>query len=476
MEVNPAFEREVGLKADAVLGNTLKTLFPNLEPVWWEALVRTADQGVGASLQHYAVDVDRYFDVNIHQLDDGTVALLALDITERERLEQEKVRSQRLESLGLLAGGIAHDFNNILTAILGNLSLLRLRLGEAGEERGRLVVDAEKAALRARDLTRQLLTFSRGGAPVKKRVDLRALVRDVAEFVLHGSPVRLELALPDQPLAAELDPGQIGQVIQNLVINADQAMPGGGTLRIRGERMMLEPQDPPTMLAPGPYIRLTVADEGAGIAPEVRDRIFDPYFTTKEQGSGLGLTTSYSIVRRHGGHLDVHSISGQGATFTVLLPAAEQVDEPEHTAAPVSPSGSGRVLVMDDEVMILTLTRAILGHMGYQVAVAEHGEAAIRAYEEAMAGGARFDAVILDLTIPGGLGGLETIARLRALDPTVRAIVSSGYSEDPVMAHYAAYGFAGVAMKPYTAEYLGDVLARVLARERPADGGQGGAA
>jgi PAS domain S-box-containing protein len=385
--------------------------------------------------------------------------LVFRDVTQEQSREAEVQRAQRLESLGLLAGGIAHDFNNILTGILGNVSLAELGVKD-DPKLARTLGEVEKAALRASGLTRQLLTFSRGGAPVKTIFNLETLLREAADFALHGSTVRLDFALPAGLWWVEADEGQIGQVVNNLVINAVQAMPGGGAITVSAENRLVPPGEGP--LRPGRYVQVRVADTGPGIEPAHLARIFEPYFTTKATGTGLGLATSYSIIHRHGGHIDVRSTPGSGTVFTFLLPAVSpKGPQPEAEPAPLR-TGQGTVLLMDDEEIIRQLGSEALASLGYGCVCVVSGDDALREYRAAREAGEPFAAVILDLTIPGGKGGKETIRLLRELDAGVRGIVSSGYSNDPVMANYRDYGFSAVLAKPFRVEDLGAALRRAL--------------
>jgi signal transduction histidine kinase/CheY-like chemotaxis protein len=374
----------------------------------------------------------------------------------RQQLEEDLLRSRKLESLGVLAGGIAHDFNNLLTAILGNITLA-LTVSEPDGEVNRRLVEAEKASLRAQDLTQQLLTFSRGGAPVRKAASIGDLISETAGFALRGSNVRLDYAPEPGLWPAEVDPGQISQVINNLIINANQAMPAGGLVTIRTGNAVVQPDDPLPLL-PGDYVTISVSDQGIGIPEDHLERIFDPYFTTKQKGSGLGLATVYSIVKRHDGHIDVVSRPGKGATFHIWLPAVRHAEPPAREHHEDLTSGTGRILVMDDEPFVRDVIGAMLERLGYRPDFAEHGEEAIALYRESMAEESRYNAIIMDLTVPGGMGGVEAAQRLREIDPAVRLIVSSGYSNDPVMANFRDYGFVGVARKPFR---IGD-LSRVL--------------
>jgi PAS domain S-box-containing protein len=391
----------------------------------------------------------------------GAVLVLR-DITENQRMEEKLQHAAKMESVGILAGGIAHDFNNILTAVLSNLTLLQLDLSDQPEAAA-LVDEAVTASKRAADLTHQLLTFAKGGDPVRTAVHLPEILREAATFAVRGSSAKCEFGLPAALWAADVDKGQISQVIQNLVINAAQAMPEGGAIRISAENATMPPGEHP-VLAGGDYIRITVSDTGSGIAPENLGRIFDPYFTTKLQGHGLGLATVFSIVRRHQGHIEVSSLLGVGTTFTFWLPAAPAVDAaapspPPFTAAPKG----GRVLFMDDEVPILRMAEKLVRRMGLDYESVLDGASAIERYQAAKESGHPFDVVVMDLTIPGGMGGREAISRLRLYDPAVKVIVSSGYSSDLAMADFRMHGFKGMVAKPYDIAELAAVIRNVMA-------------
>jgi PAS domain S-box-containing protein len=390
------------------------------------------------------------------------------DITSRKLMETELHKAQKLESLGILAGGIAHDFNNLLTAILGSLSLLRLESSLDDKLRA-LVNEAERASLRARDLTRQLLTFSRGGAPVKKSALLPELIRETARFPLHGSSVKPQFDLPPTLWPAEIDEGQISQVIHNLVINAIQAMPGGGTVTITARNVTLAEAELPALPA-GPYLKITISDTGIGIATEHLPKIFDPYFTTKQAGSGLGLATTYSIIKSHGGLVTVDSLLGHGSNFHLYLPAAPVVTStpaPHHELSSPPLPRRGRILVMDDDDGVRAIAELMLHKMGFEVISARDGVEAIGLYQQSRQANDPFRALIIDLTIPGGMGGRDTIRELLAIDPQVKALVCSGYSHDPVMAHFRQYGFLGVVAKPFRYDDLERELTALLGTDLP---------
>ncbi len=391
--------------------------------------------------------------------------LIREQVAREARMQAELARAGKLESLGLLAGGIAHDFNNLLTVLLGNISLARLD-SSLTEESSRSLAQAEKAAGRARDLTQQLLTFAKGGAPIRTAVSLPEVVKEVAEFAVHGSQVRCQFDLPADLWPASVDKGQIAQVVQNIVINALQAMPAGGVVGIALSNREVGPEFP-GVLAPGRYVRLDFSDQGPGIAAADLGRIFDPYFSTKKQGSGLGLATVHSIVKKHAGHVTVESTPGRGTTFRVWLPAAEAAAKSAARAPAVSlpdPAAAAgtRVLLMDDEEFIRNLGGSILRRFGYDATAVADGTAALAEYARAAQAGRPYQLVILDLTIPGGMGGRQAMEELLKLDPHVKAIVSSGYSNDQVLASYHAHGFRGMISKPYDVADFAHAVERVL--------------
>jgi PAS domain S-box-containing protein len=394
---------------------------------------------------------------------------IARDVTERKKIEEELLRAQKLESLGVLAGGIAHDFNNLLTAILGNISLVKLYGNPEGKEYKRLT-EAEKASLRARDLTQQLLTFSKGGAPVKKVTFIKELIRESASFAQRGSNVKCEFSIAENLWPLEVDEGQISQVINNLVINAQQAMPQGGVIKIiaenvsRGEQTIhLGSTVNGIQLKEGKYVRIMVEDHGIGILEEHLSKIFDPYFTTKQKGSGLGLAVTYSIIKNHDGYIGVESKLGVGTKLHIYIPVNDsKISELINLVKESPVEGKGRILVMDDEEIVRGVLFEMLSQIGYEVGFARDGSEAIDLYIKAKDGDKPFDVIIMDLTIAGGMGGKEAIKKLLEIDPDVRAIVSSGYSNDPVMSDYMKYGFIGVVNKPYKTEELSTTVHQVL--------------
>ncbi|MCP5047859.1 MAG: PAS domain S-box protein [bacterium] len=392
------------------------------------------------------------------------------NVTEKRVMEEELRKSQKLESLGVLAGGIAHDFNNLLTAVLGNINLAKEEMSPVDKPYDALVL-AENATLQTRKLTQQLLTFAKGGVPIKKVHDISELIRESVTFSLRGSKVKSHFSVPGQLWPVEVDQGQMNQVLNNLLINAAQAMPDGGVVLVSAANAGPEDGEGENNPLPQPldnkrYVKIMVRDTGVGIPPEQLPKIFDPYFTTKETGSGLGLASAYSIISKHDGYIDAESRPGEGSVFTVYIPASgEKVSvtlQPGFMNKELPVKGNGKVLVMDDDKMVGDIVRRQLTHLGYQSEIAHEGHEAIRLYRKALDKDKPFDAVLMDLTIPGGLGGAETVKKLLKIDPHVRAIVSSGYSNDPIMADFENYGFTNCIVKPYKLQELSQTLHQVM--------------
>jgi len=391
-------------------------------------------------------------------------AVLALrDMTREQQRANEVARAGKLESLGLMAGSIAHDFGNLLTAMVGHLSLAQHTPGLPAEAKVRLD-ETERAVWRARDVTQQLTTFAKGGTLRKKRIALPPLLREATGFAVHNTPVQVRYRLSEDLWAVEADDSQLVQVINNLAVNAVQAMAGGGTLLVTAEN---EAPDSRSPLSEERWVRIAVTDTGTGIAPENLAKIFDPFFTTKPKGSGFGLATSYSIVKKHDGHLRVESAVGRGTTFTVLLPAAPEMESGTTTfpfAIPTARQPLGRVLLMDDERAVRESLALMLSLIDYDVVEAVGGDDALQKYGEAQAQGRPFDAVLLDLRVPEGLGGAETAKRLRERDPAFRAIAVSGYADDPVMVDFRAHGFAAALAKPFKMDELRSALHSLIGK------------
>jgi PAS domain S-box-containing protein len=392
---------------------------------------------------------------NLH----GTV-LVVIDTTNQRKLEEELLKTQKLESIGIMAGGIAHDFNNILCSILGNLEILKLYSSPNDKTYARLS-KIDKATIRARDLVQQLLTFSKGGAPVRKTASIVDVVIDTSEFVLRGSNINCLFHMTDKIWPVEVDVNQISQVINNMILNAIQAMPQGGTIDITFRNYVTQADDG-LPVEPGRYVKIDVEDSGCGIPDEYIGKIFDPYFTTKSKGTGLGLATSYSIVKRHEGYITASSTKHKGATFTIYLRASDKPLRSEDGRATTLCKGSGRILVMDDEQPILDMLKEMLELCGYEAVTALEGAQAIDIYTREQNAQRGFDAVIVDLTVPGGMGGQETLRRLRLVNPHVKVIVSSGYSNDPILANFQTYRFNGAISKPFKIKEMSAIVADVI--------------
>ncbi len=391
------------------------------------------------------------------------VVLVLRDITEKLKLEGEILKTQKLESLGVLAGGIAHDFNNLLTAILGNISIAKTYIGPEDKIFERLT-DAEKASLRARGLTRQLLTFAKGGEVVKRTASVAEIIKDSSCFALRGSNVMCKVSIAEDLRPVEIDKAQFSQVIDNLIINAQQAMPGGGTVEVSAENITVGPEEM-LPLKEGDFIKLSIKDHGIGIPKKHLQKIFDPYFTTKEKGNGLGLAITYSIIRKHDGYITVESEPGIGTTFHIYLPASLKQGPAEADSEEKIHTGWGKILIMDDEVIVRDVAGQMLRLVGYEVEFAADGSEMLELYKKARESGEPYDAVIMDLTVPGGMGGKDAVGKLIEICPEVKAIVSSGYSNDPIMSDYRKYGFCGVVAKPYKLQQLSRALYETLFEE-----------
>jgi PAS domain S-box-containing protein len=472
---NPVAEEIFGCKAKDVIGRDVRDIHiqNNIEFLRFEGVVETIwnkkshiftfEKAEKKGRRFIQARVSGIWDKEHNLI--GFVLMLR-DITERRRMEDELLKAHKLESTGILAGGIAHDFNNLLTAILGNISLAQIHL-KPGDKIFKMLSKAEKSCMKAKNLTQQLITFAKREAPVKKTESLQGIVKDAVNYALSGSNVKCQIEVAEDLWPVNCDQGQITQMLTNMVINAVEAMPEGGIMKVKAKNEQLADDMPP--LAKGSYIRLSIKDHGAGIPQEHLSKIFDPYFSTKQRGAlkgmGLGLSIAYSIVKNHDGHIWAESKPSGGSTFHVLLPAfggkASEVNK--HEKKPIS--GSGKILVMDDEDLVRNIAGKVLKYLGYEVKFSKDGEDAIEQFKKARKSERPFDAVILDLTIPGGMGGKETIEKLREIDKGIKAIISTGYSDDPIISNYRDHGFSGVVSKPYTTEELSEVLHDVLSRK-----------
>jgi signal transduction histidine kinase/ActR/RegA family two-component response regulator len=411
--------------------------------------LRTANQQVAAWNQ----ELERHVEERTAELQLSTQQLKT-EIDLRHQTEEELLRARKLESLGVLAGGIAHDFNNFLTVVQGNIEVAKSRLSSA-EPAQAFLDQAVSACQRAKSLSSQLLTFAKGGTPIRRVVSITQLIADAVHLAQTGSHVRIVTELAEGLWSSEVDPGQIGQVLHNILLNARQATTGSGVIEVRASNIVGDDSEP--------WVRITIRDEGTGIAPETLRRIFDPYFSTKPGGSGLGLATAYAIVTKHGGVISARSTLAVGTQFSIDLPASSANPLPAEALAGTTHTGTERLLVMDDDPSLRILSQGVLTHLGYDVQLAADGAEAIALYRKAAVEGRSFDAVLLDLTVTGGMGGVETASKLRDLDPTAKLIVSSGYSDAPVMAHFSEYGFDAVLEKPWTVQAMSEVLRTVLA-------------
>lgn len=466
---SPSIERVFGYKPEEVVGSPISDFIPESGlPILRETFQTTGAGELVEGTQCPFIRKDgtvAYIEVNAVPIrKDGLIVgaqCVIRDITDRKRMEEELANKEKLESIGVLAGGIAHDFNNVLTGVGGNLQLALCDI-DADSEAGLCLKDADLALARAADLTQQLLTFAKGGAPVKKTASIKEIIEQSSRFALHGSNVRCELSLQDDLLNTEIDVGQINQVINNLIINADQAMPTGGTLFLKAANHRVN-SDSSLPLSPGDYICITVRDQGVGIEEDNQRRIFDPFYTTKSRGSGLGLATSYSIVKNHRGHIEVNSTPGHGAEFRVYLPATSAAALSGSEKPVPSKNVGGRILVMDDEACVRDVASRALRRQDFEVDTAVDGVEAIDLFAKAGAEGRPYAAVILDLTVPGGLGGIETVAQLRRIDPDIPAIVCSGYSTDPILANFREHGFQAILAKPFRPQELIRTVNQLLA-------------
>lgn len=480
--INRVAEQLTGWKKDEALGKPLKEVFRIEYEMLREPGENSVDTAVktgrmvdltGNTLLIARDDKERIISesaVPVHDSDSNIVGVVVAfrDITEKQRMEREAQRAQKLESLGLLAGGIAHDFNNLLTSILGNIGLVKLYTSTGKYDKiMKTTTRTEQAVVRTKNLTQQLLTFAREGKPVKETLCITSVLEESISFSLRGSNVKCESFLPGDLRTVEADGGQLSQVFNNLIINARQAMPEGGNIKIAAENIYLGRPDLSTpskqpSTKDGIYVKISVEDFGIGISKKDLKKIFEPYYTTKKKGTGLGLASSFSIILKHNGFITVGSRVGEGSVFCVYLPASvKTVEKKEDPEGPPVP-GSGKILVMDDDESLLQLVEDMLAFLGYEVETGRDGAAVIAVYKAAREAGKPFDAVMIDLTIPGGMGGEEAIKGLLQIDPDIKSIVSSGYSNSPVLSDYLSYGFKARIIKPYRIEELSRVLHAVL--------------
>ncbi|MBA4389960.1 MAG: hypothetical protein C0399_03380 [Syntrophus sp. (in: bacteria)] len=477
--INQSAENMTGWSEKEAIGAPLINIFHNLDEKTRvqseDPLQEIIEKNETENLERTDILINRYGVERIIMLSGAPirdkdniilgVVIVFRDITEKRKMEEELLTIRKLESVGTLAGGIAHDFNNILAVILGNISFAKTFIDPENKVYERLT-DAEDATLRGKDLTYRLLTFSRGGEPLKKVVSLKKVIKDAARLTLSGSNVKCTYKIPDDLSRAEIDEGQIRQVIHNIVMNAKEAMPDGGKITIRAANITLTPDDA-IPLSEGDYVKISIEDRGGGIPEEDLSRIFDPYFTKKEMGNtkgmGLGLAICYSIIKNHDGFMVAESHAEEGMTLHIYLPAYREAVYNEQTEqGQAAGAGKHKILYMDDEVALLDIVGQMLDYLGFDAAFATDGAEAVTLYSEAWASGKPFNLVIMDLTIPGGMGGKETVQKIREIDPKAKAIVSSGYAEDPIMHNFKEYGFSGAIAKPYDVQALGEIIKRVM--------------
>jgi PAS domain S-box-containing protein len=467
------YEKMLGMPLDKVLGKTMDDLFPS-------DLAKSMiadDKKIlkeGKLIQIKEEMNGRYyttikFPITIPDKD-PILAGFTIDVTEEKRVQEEKeklnqqiLQSHKMESIGILAGGIAHDFNNILGVIAGNVSHALSKLTPE-DELFEILSEVEEGSAQSEKLIQQLLTFAKGGAPIKKAADINPKIQETAKFVTSGANSRCEFNLSKDLLRVDVDEGQLNQVVNNIVINANHSMPKGGVIKIGTENIEMRGESI-IPLPDGEYVKITVEDQGHGIPVDEISKIFDPFYTTKEKGSGLGLSTSYSIIKRHGGHINVYSEINKGTVFSIYLPATLKSIEKRKKKKDVPLKGSGKILIMDDQKPILKMAGRMLETMGYETLTAEDGEVAVEIYRDAFSSDEHIDLVIVDLTIPGGMGGAETLTELLKIDSNAQVVVSSGYSNDPIMANFEEYGFCGVVSKPYTMTQLSEALNKILGRD-----------
>ena len=462
MDVNPSFEQMAGESRNSLIGRSITEVVPDLDGRFLRHLTDVVVSRSPASVDHFCKSWDRTFRMQLYSPLQGQVAIVYADITQHQKLQEEREKNERLNSLGVLAGGIAHDFNNILTAIAGNISLARHRV-QKGEDPTPRLMESERALVKASGLTRQLLTFARGGEPIRKPLASQSLIREAVSLFLSGTNCVASIKLADDLWNLYADAGQIQQTLNNLILNAVQAMPGGGVITVTASNARLS-QDAGTELTGGRYVRITVSDEGEGIPPDLLPRIFDPYVTTKAGGNGLGLSSVHSIVRRHGGSVTVSSEGGVGTTFELLLPAADEHLQEEHPPkeAAVSVQGGKEILVMDDEEVVRNVAAGMLKALGYAVIECCNGSEAVERYRERLEQGTPFAAVLLDMTVPGGMGGKEAALQLRSMHPDATLIIVSGYFAESLTDLNREAMVDGLVAKPFNISQLGEELSRAL--------------
>jgi PAS domain S-box-containing protein len=479
LSINNAAEALTGWLHEDAAGKPLAEVFQNFDPETRERCDNSVERLAG---EPRTPEVGRRCtilaarDLTEHPIEESTapirnaegrtigIVLAFRDITDALRIQEERAKASKLASLGLLAGGMAHDFSNILMAVMGNVSMARATMPRAGSAASWLT-EAEQACVRARQLTWQLLTFSKGGVPSRKTVALAPILQEATGLVLRGSSVGCSCDVPPDLWSVDADASQLVQVFSNVITNARQAMLHSGSIAIRAENVCETDRrwENALRVEPGRYVRVSITDKGIGIPKEHLSRIFDPYFSTKQRGNGLGLATTYAIVKNHGGFVAVDSQLGRGTTIQINFPAAASRSVSEQPdSGRRADGGKHRVLIMDDEESIRTLAANMLEFLGYDAEVADSGTAAVEHYRRARADGRPFDVVLLDLVVPGDVGGTEAMDRLGGIDPGVKAILMSGFAQDSVVTEFLSYGFSAVIEKPFTLRELSATLHSVI--------------
>ncbi len=467
---NPTVEKILGYRPDEIIGRDIMDLvhsddLPILQEVFRESVSKK--QGWTARVYRWKHKAGgyRYLESNATPIYDNSGELVGFwgsdrDITERVQaeeqrliMEQQILQAQKLDSLGILAAGIAHDFNNLMSGIFGYINIARENSRD--ENISNYLDKAMKTIDRARGLTAQLLTFARGGEPVRETIPLSPFVQDTTRFALSGSNVSSAIRIPSNLWHCNVDKNQIGQVIDNIIINAKQAMPQGGEITIQAENITVLHKDHP-YLNDGEYVRLSIQDQGPGIPREIQSRIFEPFFTTKPKGQGLGLATCYSIINRHGGAIQVESEPGRGTEFLLYLPAISHPST-DNTTPVVRHQGQGTILIMDDEEVVRDILKEMLESMGYATEVSENGQDLLERFNQQSLQ-QQLSGVFLDLTIAGGKGGAAVVEEIRRTNPVLPVFVVSGYASDPAMAHPSDYGFTASLCKPFSMDDLSDLL------------------
>ena len=471
LEWNPSCEKIFGYPRSEIVGKPAITIVPDEVKAqvqqMFGALLKSGhtikNQNDNRTRDGRVILCD-WYNTPLTDSSNNTMGMLSLveDVTERVRADQELLKVKKLESTGVLAGGIAHDFNNLLTAIMGSINLVMMD-GMLSDRSKQLMINAEKASKRAQTLTQQLLTFAKGGEPLREQTSIVDVIKDSADFVLRGSSTSTTYELPEDLWFVEADKGQLSQVIQNIVLNASQAMPNGGNVRISCENLPKEKTRQDPLLDIADYVKLTITDNGIGMPRQVLEKIFDPYFSTKPGGSGLGLAITLSIINKHNGHIKAESEPGAGTKFTIFLRASSEQNAPTSDEAEEQQTNVlARILLMDDEQMILDVAGEMIRSLGHTVYFSKNGDECIEIYTRLLQEATPPDLVIMDLTIPGGKGGEETLRELQKINPGVKAIVSSGYSNNPLMSKHRKIGFYGAISKPYVTEELSRVIQSTL--------------